>query len=151
MFYGFVITVEKNLSDIKIDFTKTKFLGNPQKINFWVMLMKIGASTGCHQMYERSFSFFGYQFPVCARCTGLGLGQLLGIIFSFLLLKYNILYFIPPAVFSFVILGIDGIGQFCKKWESTNIRRFITGLLCGFFVLILFFKIVFELTDMITK
>jgi len=135
MFYGFAIIVEINLS---------------KKIDFWVKLMKIGASTGCHQMYGRSFSICGYQFPVCARCTGLGLGQFLGFIFSFVLFKYDILFFIPPAILSLMILGIDGLGQFYKKWESTNLRRLITGLSCGFFVILFLNKIIYELFKLIT-
>jgi uncharacterized membrane protein len=136
MFYGFAIVVGINLS---------------KKIDFWIKLMKIGALTGCHQMYGRSFSVYGYQFPVCARCTGLGLGQFFGFIFSFVLLKYNIFIFIPPAIFSLMILGIDGLGQFYKKWESTNLRRLITGSLCGFFVILFFNKIIYELLKIIVK
>lgn len=122
-----------------------------KKIDFWVKLMKIGALTGCHQMHGRSFSIYGYQFPVCARCTGLGLGQLLGFIFSFVLLKYDMIIFIPPAILSLMILGIDGLGQFHNKWESTNLRRLITGLSCGFFVLLFFNKIIYELFKIIIK
>lgn len=136
MFYGFATIVGKNLN---------------KKNDFWVKLMKIGAYTGCHQMYKRSFTIFGCQFPVCARCTGLGLGQFFGLIFSFVLLKYNIQFFVLPAVLSLMILGIDGLGQFYKKWESTNLRRLITGSLCGFFVLLFFNKIIYELVKIIAK
>ena len=48
-------------------------------VRIWLRLMEIGRRAGCHQMEERSFSFRGYQFPVCARCTGVLLGQLLAI------------------------------------------------------------------------
>ena len=41
--------------------------------------MKIGHTTGCHQMPERSFFWKEYQFPICARCTGLAVGYLIGI------------------------------------------------------------------------
>ncbi|RGF93239.1 DUF2085 domain-containing protein [Ruminococcus sp. AM54-1NS] len=41
--------------------------------------MKLGASAGCHQRPDRSFFFHGWQFPVCARCTGVLAGQLVGI------------------------------------------------------------------------
>ena len=115
------------------------------KTAFWVKLMKIGAKTGCHQMHNRSFSFCGYQFPVCARCTGLGLGHLAGFISSFVLFKYNVIFFLIPAFFSGLMLGIDGTGQYYKKWESTNLRRLITGLLCGFFVILLMNKLLYEL------
>jgi uncharacterized membrane protein len=34
----------------------------------------------CHQMAERSFHLFGHPFAVCARCTGIYFGFLLGTI-----------------------------------------------------------------------
>jgi uncharacterized membrane protein len=118
-YIGYVIVVEIDLD---------------RKTAFWVKLMKMGAATGCHQMHERSFSIFGFQFPVCARCTGLGIGQLSGLIISFAFLKSNIAFLLVPAILSILILGVDGIGQYYQKWESTNLRRLVTGLLCGFFV-----------------
>jgi uncharacterized membrane protein len=36
-------------------------------------------SVVCHQIPERSFYASGVQFPVCARCTGLYLGGLIGL------------------------------------------------------------------------
>ena len=111
----------------------------------WVRLMKIGDATGCHQIYERSFSIFGFQFPVCARCTGLALGQLTGFILSFALLNNKVIFLFVPALISVAILGLDGIGQYYQKWESTNPRRLITGLLCGFFVIVFINKMIYEL------
>lgn len=35
------------------------------------------ASVVCHQRLERSFSAWGAQFPVCARCTGIYVGTAL--------------------------------------------------------------------------
>lgn len=37
----------------------------------------LGNNSGCHQLAERSFFYKGYQFPVCARCTGVTIGQFL--------------------------------------------------------------------------
>ena len=34
----------------------------------------------CHQRPERSFSLWGAQMPVCARCAGLYLGGALGVL-----------------------------------------------------------------------
>lgn len=39
-------------------------------------------SVVCHQLPARSFHLSGLQFPVCARCTGLYGGGLLGLILS---------------------------------------------------------------------
>ena len=131
----FVTVVEKDLD---------------KKTAFWVRLMIIGSKTGCHQMHERSFSFFGYQFPVCARCTGLGIGQLFGFVISFGLFKENFTYLFISAILSILFLGIDGIGQYFEKWESTNLRRLITGFLCGFFVIIFLNKIIYEAIHLIS-
>ncbi|MEI3349189.1 MAG: DUF2085 domain-containing protein [Dysosmobacter sp.] len=35
----------------------------------------VGHTLGCHQRPDRSFFFHGKQFPVCARCTGVFLGE----------------------------------------------------------------------------
>ena len=102
--------------------------------------MKLGALTGCHQMYERSFSFKGYQFPVCARCTGLFLGNLTGLAFSIFLLRFNIWYHITFTFLFVLILGIDGFVQKFGKWMSNNRRRLITGILCGNFITVLLIK-----------
>ena len=130
----FVIAVEKDLD---------------KKTALWVKLMKIGNSTGCHQMHERSFSIFGFQFPVCARCTGLGIGQLSGFIISFALFNYDILFLFIPAIISVSLLALDGVGQYYKKWESTNSRRLITGLMCGFFVIVFINKMIYEIIILI--
>ena len=113
--------------------------------------MKIGSATGCHQMHSRSFSIFNYQFPVCARCTGLAIGQITGFGFSFVLLKYSTATLLLFALISLFLLGFDGVGQYFGKWESTNLRRLITGLLCGFFVILFLNKIIYELIFIIAK
>jgi uncharacterized membrane protein len=99
--------------------------------------MRFGAMTGCHQLYERSFSFKGYQFPVCARCTGLFFGQTTGIMSFFIFIKCDIKLLFLFAMVSIMLLGIDGLGQLKKFWISTNLRRLITGILCGYFVTVL--------------
>ncbi|MCL2434029.1 MAG: DUF2085 domain-containing protein [Clostridia bacterium] len=97
--------------------------------------MRLGTRSGCHQMPERSFHIRGYQFPVCARCTGLFMGQLAGIITGLLFSGVNLYFLITCAVISTALLAVDGIGQRFGKWVSNNRRRFSTGLLCGIFVL----------------
>ena len=96
-------------------------------------------------MNDRSFSFKGFQFPICARCTGLLLGQITGFILSFFFIKCDIRLLFCLAVLSTLLLGVDGIGQLKKLWLSTNSRRFITGILCGYFVTIFFIKLIITL------
>lgn len=90
-------------------------------------LMELGARMGCHQMPERSFFIKGFQFPVCARCTGVILGQIIGFCCYFA--------FELPFVWTYIFCGVmflDWLVQKVELWESTNLRRLLTGLLCGF-------------------
>ena len=93
----------------------------------WIRLMEMGSALGCHQMPERSFFVKGYQFPVCARCTGVILSAILSTI---LFLKKKIPVKICVAM-SGVMLFDWGI-QYLHIKESTNTRRFLTGLIGGF-------------------
>ena len=80
----------------------------------------------CHCLPERSFFFRGRQFPVCARCTGVIAGYVLGIISAFLLIFdwYIALILMIPLI-------TDGFIQHLTKYESNNIKRLITGILFG--------------------
>lgn len=93
--------------------------------------MNIGARLGCHQMPERSFFYKGYQFPLCARCTGLVIGYLMGILIYFLkIINWEI------AILLCIPLVIDGGSQYLK-WRMSNQRlRLITGILCGIGIMI---------------
>ena len=94
--------------------------------------MNIGAGLGCHQMPERSFFYKGYQFPLCARCTGLVIGYLMGILIYFLkIINWEI------AILLCIPLVIDGGSQYLK-WRMSNQRlRLITGILCGIGIMVL--------------
>ena len=88
---------------------------------------------GCHCRADRSFFYRGRQFPVCARCTGLLFGFLLGVAMLFLY---------TPPVWVLVILALpmiaDGLIQRFTAYESGNIRRLATGLLFGCAIVCLF-------------
>ena len=127
MSYGYAETVDTN---------------STAGIKVWVFLMRLGATTGCHQLYERSLFFRKYQFPVCARCTGLFLGQMAGIASLLLFIKLDIVLLLLFAAVSAVLLGVDGFLQLKGIWVSTNFRRLTTGILCGFFVTGFFIRII---------
>ena len=99
--------------------------------------MQFGKRLGCHQMPERSFFFKGYQLPVCARCTGVILGEVIAL-FCLILIKIdwwiNLLLLVP--------MGIDWGLQFLKVLESDNFRRVITGTLGGFGLTFIYFYII---------
>lgn len=109
-------------------------------------LMKLGAVTGCHQMPERSFFIKGYQFPLCARCTGILLGELLAL---------PLWAICQPSIVIAVLLifpmAYDGLLQYLLSVMSNNKRRLVTGLLAGYglmtFYLHLFRMIVYWVTD----
>ena len=96
------------------------------KDSFWMKMMSLGHLTGCHQMPERSFFIKGYQFPVCARCTGVIIGQIAEIV----LICFGLNLGITAAIIMLAIMGIDWFIQHMKWSISNNIRRLITGI-CG--------------------
>lgn len=99
----------------------------------WIKAMSLGAAAGCHQMPERSFFIGGYQMPVCARCTGVFLGQCAA--FAVLICRKRV-----PAWAAAVLLltmGADWFVQYIGLRESTNPRRLVTGVLGGMGVVFL--------------
>lgn len=100
-----------------------------RKIKIWLKLMIIfDKYWGCHQMANRSFSFRNYQFPVCARCTGMIIGELTAISAFMLHLRLNTAFCLCIMIPMF----LDGTIQFYTDYLSNNIKRLITGLLFGF-------------------
>ncbi len=82
---------------------------------------------GCHARPDRSFYFRGKQFPICARCTGELIGMIAGIpiaIFWGYPRFEVVLLMMLPLIF-------DGFLQRLTAYESTNIRRLLTGILFG--------------------
>ena len=94
--------------------------------DLWIKAMDFGAKMGCHQRADRSFYIKGYQLPICARCTGIVLSSPIGYILYFgkkIRLMCGIALCLPMI--------IDGGIQYLGIKESTNFRRFLTGLLGG--------------------
>lgn len=93
----------------------------------WTKLMEIGGCLGCHQMPERSFFYKGYQFPVCARCTGVIISAFLA---TLLFIKKKLPLWLCISMST--VMLIDWSLQYYEIKESTNSRRLITGLIGGF-------------------
>ena len=86
----------------------------------------------CHQREERSLVFNGNQMPFCSRCTAIWLGLALGLLFMiFYIIKLDGTFLFLMLLFIFP-MALDGAGQLFGFWESTNLIRFITGMLTGF-------------------
>ena len=85
----------------------------------------------CHRKPERSFFIKGYQFPVCARCTGFYTSLILYFTYTYnFFVDYN-LYLLSFAILLLFPSAIDGLTQLKGYRESNNTLRFITGLLGG--------------------
>lgn len=91
------------------------------------LIYEIGDHSGCHQLPERSFFWKGRQFPVCARCTGVFIGQTLAVILAFIVKIPTLV-----SILFLSVMGIDWGLQESKIKESTNYRRLLTGVLGGF-------------------
>ena len=69
-----------------------------------------------------------YKFPVCARCMAIYLGWLLGMAVQ------RVVKWRPPFYLYIVLilpLAVDGLMQLLTPYESTNLVRFLTGLVAG--------------------
>jgi uncharacterized membrane protein len=92
-----------------------------------------GFHAACHQMPERSFHLWGFPLAVCARCFGLYVGVLGGMLFYPLARRLTwtgvptrawLLAAALPTSVDF-LLGVFGV------WENTHWSRFLTALLLG--------------------
>lgn len=103
---------------------------------FWGKLNALGYSV-CHQMDARSFYVDGIKFPLCARCTGMYLGALIGLAYH---LGWGRKGAFPPLPLMYVLaffvaaFGIDGINSFTHLlpfgqhlYTTTNLTRLISG------------------------
>lgn len=100
-----------------------------RSVKIWIVLMRFFEKYwGCHQMPERSFFCGRYQFPICARCTGILVGEIIyavTVFFSFGLPFWLCCLMMLPML-------ADGTLQLKTGYRSVNRRRFITGLFFGY-------------------
>ena len=107
---------------------------------FWEKIRMVGYAV-CHQIPSHSFFDGGHQFPLCARCTGMYLGGLLGLGFTWLQGKRS---GFPPGwvwiLFALFFMGfaLDGINSVVgvlpglkQIYPSQNWLRLLTGLGMG--------------------
>ena len=93
----------------------------------WQKWMRFGRRLGCHQIPERSFFIKGYQFPVCARCTGVLLSSIAACVMFF---HYSLEW--RWCVGLCFVMFLDWFIQWVGIRESNNIRRLVTGLVGGY-------------------
>lgn len=99
------------------------------KLAIWAKYMEIGKRSGCHQLAERSFFCGTYQFPICARCTGVFMGYILSTCTFFIYKSIEL------AIVGCLLMFFDWYIQY-KNWIiSTNFRRLVTGICGGYGIL----------------
>jgi uncharacterized membrane protein len=93
----------------------------------------------CHRMEQRSFFLGARPLPLCARCTGLFLGALIGLLYQSRLNQHSGL---PPCRFLFLFgafllfYAFDGANSYLNLimpslYEPNNALRLSSGLLLG--------------------
>ena len=112
----------------------------------WIYLMELVMKRwGCHQLPERSFFICGYQFPMCARCTGVLVGYIVAALDFRRHIKSTLC----------ILLGLPMLAdwsiQYLNIKQSNNIRRFITGLLCGYGFIKLCIKIIYNVCNQVLE
>ncbi len=89
----------------------------------------------CHHLFERSFDFHGEQFPVCARCTGLYVGWVVGTLFNFLTKPFDLnTVQRQRLMFSVTVWLLANICALLEKFgimATSNLVRFFLGLPLG--------------------
>lgn len=85
----------------------------------------------CHQLPERSPHFWGTQFPLCWRCTGILAGAF--VLFLWLFLAKRAVPRFSLSLFLLLLLPVDVLAGSVGLWSATNSSRLITGLLWGVF------------------
>lgn len=95
----------------------------------------------CHRIEERSFSFGNRPMPLCARCTGMYIGALIGLCYQLRLGRRggmpSLKIIIVLGIF-LIAFGIDGVNSYLHFFPSApsfyspqNYLRLLTGLGLG--------------------
>jgi uncharacterized membrane protein len=87
----------------------------------------------CHQKAERSYFIWGYQMPVCVRCTGIYLGVFLGTLIYPIFKKINSTD-VPEFKYYWILftpLLVDGVAQLLHLYPSPHYVRLATGILAA--------------------
>lgn len=110
-------------------------------------ILKHAYSLTCHQDEAKLINFSGYDFLVCARCTGIYAGALLSA-FIFLFIKEYKISLKIIAVF-FLIMLADVLLSSLYIYSYSKIFASLTGFLSGFFLFAYILNIIEE--DFIIK
>ena len=85
----------------------------------------------CHGRVDRSLELFGVPMPICARCTAIYAGLLIGLVAWWLFRSLPEKTMRLVAFLAVTPLAVDGLTQLSGLRESTNELRIATGLIAG--------------------
>ena len=92
----------------------------------------------CHGQLDRAFEIAETAMPICARCTGIYGGILLGAItlsFAPIVRRRRLLFLVGMAIA--LPMVIDGLMQLFGFWATGEVARSVTGLLFGIGLIVL--------------
>ncbi len=99
----------------------------------WASVLYACFAPICHQRPERSFQAFGYPLAVCARCSGIYLGILLGLLAYPFRRGFKVLRL--PKLFALALvsapIAIDAAANILGFWNTGPVIRLVTGLFWG--------------------
>ena len=112
-------------------------------------LLYLTFSPICHQLPERSFSYLGYPWAVCHRCSGIYLGLFVMSLVLPFIRSAGRCAIINPAwvILASLPIALDATLPFLGLWTNTPLTRFSTGLLFGTMVATLLYAGVMEIAD----
>lgn len=85
----------------------------------------------CHGIVTRCLTLFDVPMPICARCTGIYLGLLAGLV-AFLAVPWVAEKTMRMvSIVAVMPLALDGLSQLAGLRESTNPLRIATGMAAG--------------------
>ena len=101
----------------------------------------------CHQKPDRCFFINNKPMLICSRCFGVYLGLVVGVIIPIIIpiiysLSVKIMYIL--MIVCVLPLALDGLTQFLGLRKSNNNLRFISGLITGIYLGILFNWLIFN-------
>lgn len=122
-----LLSIAVVLTVVGLSLAPSGLLGKAQAIGYAV----------CHQIDERSFHMGEATFPLCARCTGLFLGALLGIVYQLVQGRKGQMPPVPALIlFGLMALAwaLDGVNSFTmllpafpSLYQTQNWTRLVTG------------------------
>lgn len=82
----------------------------------------------CNHRADRGIFIHGFCLPLCARCTGIFAGAVIGtIVIAFSGIHLSVV----PGILLILPTAIDGAVEYLAGTESNNPRRLTTGFLAG--------------------